>query len=545
MARLNSWRLTVVMVLGAVALGAAVLGTVGLGAAAPSSKSAPAQQGTKELATAGTCARCHVSSTLEWGISKHAQRAGKAAKAGETGAAARRLPNCVGCHGESRDHVVDEQNTFKPDRVARGDAIATLCVECHRRGCPNARDLKNCQNCHDVHALINPKLDAKKIETRAKELTQLQEAYKGHLAEGEKLLQQAKWEPARTAFTAALRDNPGGERAPSALRMIARRLKPEIPGFKIVGDQFDAASGLPKEIVMEGLGIDMILAPAGSFDMGSDGRPDTAPRHTVSLGAFYLAKTDMTQGQWKTLMGTNPSYYQGAKFPQADHFPVEQVSWKDCQAMLAAVNKRIAGGAGVRLPTEAEWEYAALAGGSETFDAGTVLSSAWLRENSQIAPTVTINVPSAPPAGTVAKTGSATTPGASPGPGGGRGGLGRGGAVNVEAAKLEAPDHFAPHVVGTAKPNRWGLYDMEGNVSVWCSSLALPYPYSMGDGREAAEGAGPRVVRGATFVDTVDAADPTFRHSDRPDRKLRWVGVRLAFSPPEPVIATPAVQAAP
>ncbi len=116
--------------------------------------------------------------------------------------------------------------------------------------------------------------------------------------------------------------------------------------------------------------------------------------------------------------------------------------------------------------------------------------------------------------------------------------------MNVEAAKLEAPDHFAPHAVGTAKPNPWGLYDMEGNVSVWCSSLALPYPYNKADGREAADGAGLRVVRGATFVDTADAADPTFRHSDRPDRKLRWVGVRLAFSPPEPVIAAPTAQAA-
>ena len=64
----------------------------------------------------------------------------------------------------------------------------------------------------------------------------------------------------------------------------------------------------------------------------------------------------------------------------------------------------------------------------------------------------------------------------------------------------------------------------------------------MGARRRTAQGCAS--VRGATFVDTADAADPTFRHSDRPDRKLRWVGVRLAFSPPEPVIAAPTAQAA-
>jgi formylglycine-generating enzyme required for sulfatase activity len=74
---------------------------------------------------------------------------------------------------------------------------------------------------------------------------------------------------------------------------------------------------------------------------------------------------------------------------------------------------------------------------------------------------------------------------------------------------------------------------MVGNVSVWCSSLFMPYPYVADDGREAATGPGTRVVRGANFADFTESADPGLRHSERPDRRFRWNGVRLAFSPPE------------
>ncbi len=502
MARLKHPRILGTFIVLATALAVALLSTL-----------SRAQQGARqELTVSGTCARCHVSSTLEWGISKHS-----AVTEGKDG----RLPNCVGCHGISRDHVVDEQNTFKPDRMVHGADIAPLCVECHPKGCASSRDLKNCQNCHHIHALVNPKLDATAIQERAKQLDAKVEAAKGLLAEGEKLLQAGQWERARAAFTSVLANNSGSERARAALKIIARRLKPEIPGFKIVGDQFDPQSGLPKEIVMDGTGIGLVLVPGGTFDLGTDLHADTKPVHSITLAPFYMAKYEMTQAQWKALMGSNPSYYQGDKYAQLDNLPVEQVSYDDCRTMLVALNKRVPGG-GVRLPTEAEWEYAARAGSTDAFDVSKALALAWLRDNSPAPATAPAPGPTPAPA-----------TGAARGPGRGRG------AQDVETLKITASDRFAPHPVGTSKPNAWGLYDMLGNVSEWCSSLAQPYPYNETDGRESASAPGARIVRGANFADTAEFADPTARHSDRPTRKLRWNGVRLAFSPAEPVIVIP------
>ncbi len=439
----------------------------------------------QDLASAGVCARCHVSSTLEWGIAKH-----------NTITNGTRLPNCTGCHGPSKGHVADEQNGVKPDRIPRGEAIAALCLECHKDGCPETKEVKGCQECHHPHALVRPDLDATAMEAHGKQLASQQESYNANLAEGERLAQSQNWAAARTAFLAALAANPTDSRAKTAALRCERRLHPGIPGFKIFGNQFDAQTGLPREIVLDGLNIGMVLIPAGSFDMGSDRNTDTQPIHTVNVVAFYLGKSEMTQAQWKSLMQTNPSFYQGEKFPQADMLPVEQVSWEDCQKMLVEVNKKTSGGV-FRLPTEAEWEYAARAGATEPMPAAQVLRSAWLRDNSE-------------PAGTAGQSVRPRT------------------SLYLIGSGVTA----LPHPVGTGTPNSWGLYDMVGNVSVWCSSLFRPYPYVADDGRESATAPGARVVRGANFTDLIESADPGLRHSDRPNRRFRWNGVRLAFTPP-------------
>lgn len=91
-----------------------------------------------------------------------------------------------------------------------------------------------------------------------------------------------------------------------------------------------------------------------------------------------------------------------------------------------------------------------------------------------------------------------------------------------------------PHPAGSSPPNKLGLFDMQGNVWEWCSSLAVPYPYNSEDGREAADAKGLRVLRGGGHADTPDLLDPALRHSERPERRMKWNGLRIARGIPAP-----------
>ena len=105
-------------------------------------------------------------------------------------------------------------------------------------------------------------------------------------------------------------------------------------------------------------GIKMILIKGGWFEMGDnfwDGESDELPVHTVCVNDFYLGETEVTQAQWKKIMGSNPSHFKGLKNP------VESVSWDDAQLFIEELNSRT--GENYRLPTEAAWEYAGRNGG--------------------------------------------------------------------------------------------------------------------------------------------------------------------------------------
>ena len=101
---------------------------------------------------------------------------------------------------------------------------------------------------------------------------------------------------------------------------------------------------------------EMVNVPAGSFTMGTDGRPGLDPAHVVNLPAFAIGKFEVTQGEWKAFMGGNPS-----KFAECgDACPVERVTWPEAQEFLKRLSAKT--GKAYRLPSEAQWEYACRAG---------------------------------------------------------------------------------------------------------------------------------------------------------------------------------------
>ena len=211
--------------------------------------------------------------------------------------------------------------------------------------------------------------------------------------------------------------------------------------------------------------FNMKTIPAGTFSMGSnDGEDNEKPIHTVSLSSFQIGETEVTQAQWKAVMGTNRSDFKG------DNLPVENVSWEDVQVFLQKLNNM--SGKSYRLPTEAEWEYAALGGqfykyaGSDSLDA-----VAWYDGNS----------------------GSKT------------------------------------HSVKQKNANGYGLYDMTGNVSEWCSDWFMEYSWSMGI-RDYMRSH--RVLRGGSWDDSPQNCRAASRCGITPSRWGRdyRFGFRVACS---------------
>lgn len=412
----------------------------------------------------GVCARCHVVSVIEWELSKHFPAG--------TG--------CVSCHGESKGHVVDERNNIKPDKMPHGEAVTGLCATCHDAGCPKTRQKQGCHQCHHYHALLDPSRGVQGKDDRLDQLVARWEKASTLIRQGDAQVAQRNWGAARDSYRTALELIPGNPAAKEKFDLCERRLHPNLPGFEIVGNEVDAKTGLPKLVRVADLNLEMVLMTGGDLDLGSDSLASAKPVHTVHVAPFYLARHELTQAQWTALMGSNPSVHQGPAFPDAQRMPVEGVSWNDCQEMLARLNAKTAGG-GFRLPAEAEWEWAARAG----FNASRQPQDlAWIRENSAKQP---------PPAG---------------------------GFLQLEA--------YAPRPGGTKHSDEQGLYDLFGNVWEWCSSQSRPYPYDAADGRENLTGGHLRILRGGSFADSLQMLDPALRHAERPDRRYRWNGVRVA-----------------
>ena len=229
---------------------------------------------------------------------------------------------------------------------------------------------------------------------------------------------------------------------------------------------------------VNGVSFTMRLVEGGTFQMGatseqgSDAYDGEKPVHSVSLSNYYIGETEVTQALWKAVMGSNPSNWQGGYF-KSDNLPVEQVSWNDCQEFIRKLNQKT--GKNFRLPTEAEWEYAARGGrkskGYKYAGSNTIGNIAWYTDNSW----------------------------------------------------------DRTHPVKGKAANELGLYDMSGNVWEWCqdwyggySSGSLSNPTGPSTGSN-------RVLRGGGWYNRAGLCRVSIRSNGYPDSRANHFGFRLAL----------------
>jgi formylglycine-generating enzyme required for sulfatase activity/predicted Ser/Thr protein kinase len=231
---------------------------------------------------------------------------------------------------------------------------------------------------------------------------------------------------------------------------------------------------------LNGVPLEMVLVPSGTFVMGSpegEGPDDERPQHQVSVQEFYLGKYEVTQAQYRAVMGLAPSEFQG------DNLPVETVSWEDALKFCDKLSRLT--GRAYRLPSEAEWEYACRAGTTTAFAYGNTLSST-----------------------------QANFDGRSP----------YGGAPVGVYREETTP-------VGSFQPNAFGLYDMHGNVWEWCLDMYHKnYVGAPTDGAAWLEGSGPRVLRGSSWLGVGSSLRSATRDKLPSDNRFAAIGFRVALS---------------
>lgn len=238
--------------------------------------------------------------------------------------------------------------------------------------------------------------------------------------------------------------------------------------------------------VRNSVGCEFVLIPAGTFTMGTSVREllrhgDEGPQRKVTLTeSFYMATTELTQMQWRAVMGKNPSQSAGL------NLPVERVSWQECQKFIEKLNSLEAerkSGRRYRLPTEAEWEYACRAGTTTPFNTGQTIGTNEANYH-----------------------------------GGYTYGVGRTG----EYRQRTVP-------VGSFAPNAWGLFEMHGNVWEWCSDWYGPY-----EAQDQQNPTGPvngkyRVLRGGSWNDLPRYCRSGYRNKYVPTYREFNAGFRLVL----------------
>lgn len=234
---------------------------------------------------------------------------------------------------------------------------------------------------------------------------------------------------------------------------------------------------LPGGVAVHTIEPEMVRVPSGQFEMGSS--PMEVPIRRVNIRAFKLGKYEVTQGQWRAVMGSNPSAFSRC----GDHCPVENVSWDDIQQYIRKLN-RITGET-YRLPSEAEWEYAARAGASTHYWWGDTASHEYANY--------------------------------------GKDDCCAGITQGRDGWKNTAP-------VGQFTANAFGLHDMHGNVWEWVQDVWHDAPTD-GSARERGD-ASRRVLRGGSWVDIPQNLRSATRDGDTPDHLNYGLGFRLAKAIP-------------
>ena len=238
-----------------------------------------------------------------------------------------------------------------------------------------------------------------------------------------------------------------------------------------------------EKTITNSFGMEFVYIPPGTFIMGSPedepGRFDGETQHQVTLTqGFYMQTTEMTQGQWKTVMGNNIAWFNNC----GDDCPADNVSWFDVKNFIDELNTRNEGT--YRLPTEAEWEYAARSGTETAFASGEITE---------------------------------TEDGHDP---------------NLDSMGWYIYNSgYEPQPVAQKKPNAWGLYDMHGNVWEWVSDWYGDYPDS-----EVTDPKGPssgefRVLRGGCWANLARGCRSANRYKYDPEKRIYYIGFRLVRIP--------------
>lgn len=239
---------------------------------------------------------------------------------------------------------------------------------------------------------------------------------------------------------------------------------------------------------VKGVEFKMVKVQGGTFQMGatseqgSDVWKDEKPVHSVTLSDYYIGQTQVTQELWQVVMGNNPSEFRGD-----NQRPVENVSWNDCQEFIEGLNRLT--GKNFRLPTEAEWEFAAR-GGNKRNDykysgSNKANDVAWYENNS--------------------------------------------GTNSVMRSFLTMDRGRRTHPVAQKQANESGLYDMSGNVWEWCQDWYGKYSSNSQTNPTGSSMGSSRVLRGGSWSDYASYVRVSFRNYDTPDHRNLNGGLRLAL----------------